>query len=288
MKQKVSNSNESESFGKIELSSTNWSIQPSDIVMTSPYCARFPALSENSRKELFEDIRANGVLTPITVMRGTNGSYIVLDGHHRLDICRELREPCPSVIYEELSDEEQARIAFSSNLKRRGVPNRGWRMSQVFWLHDKLGWGYQKLANAVGAKKTTVRYWLKQKEREVQICTPSDYEKIREEISRLNKTLKSPMYKNFEKVEESINKIKNIMEEGNHATLLNESKMQWEEIHSIFGEYQKLLSGWSDFFASLSYGKSNDTEDCLADKDDDILEESPSNVTETNDVLIAC
>lgn len=46
-----------------------------------------PALTSQEYKELEEDIRANGCLNPITILKGHG---IILDGHNRYKICRKL------------------------------------------------------------------------------------------------------------------------------------------------------------------------------------------------------
>ena len=74
-----------------------------------------PPLSSEEYQELYESIKAEGVLEPIHV----DEDGVVIDGHHRSRIASELGIPCPVVAHDDLDDSGKRSLAFTLNLKRR-------------------------------------------------------------------------------------------------------------------------------------------------------------------------
>lgn len=74
-----------------------------------------PPLSTEEYQELYDDIKTNGIHTPIHV----DEEGVVIDGHHRSKIASELGIPCPVIAHDDLSESQKRSLAFSSNLKRR-------------------------------------------------------------------------------------------------------------------------------------------------------------------------
>lgn len=85
-----------------------------------------PPLASDEYKELYEDIRTNGVLVP--VLEDEDG--VIIDGHHRSKIASELGIPCPVETISGKSDEEKRGMAFTLNLKRRHL-NREQRRALI-------------------------------------------------------------------------------------------------------------------------------------------------------------
>lgn len=85
-----------------------------------------PPLASDEYQELYEDIRANGVIEPIHVDEGG----IVIDGHHRSKIASELGIPCPVITHDDLDDAGKRSLAFTLNLKRRHL-NREQRRALI-------------------------------------------------------------------------------------------------------------------------------------------------------------
>lgn len=85
-----------------------------------------PPLSAEEYQELYEDIKANGVLVPIVV----DEDEVIIDGHHRAKIAAELGIPCPEEIIAGKSESEKRNIAFTLNLKRRHL-NREQRRALI-------------------------------------------------------------------------------------------------------------------------------------------------------------
>ena len=74
-----------------------------------------PPLSSEEYQELYESIKAEGVLEPIHV----DEEGVVIDGHHRSKIASELGIPCPVITHDDLSELQKRSLAFTLNLKRR-------------------------------------------------------------------------------------------------------------------------------------------------------------------------
>lgn len=85
-----------------------------------------PPLSAEEYQELYEDIKANGVMVPIVV----DEDEVIVDGHHRAKIAAELGIPCPEEMIEGKSESEKRNIAFTLNLKRRHL-NREQRRALI-------------------------------------------------------------------------------------------------------------------------------------------------------------
>lgn len=85
-----------------------------------------PPLSAEEYQELYEDIKANGVLVPIVV----DEDEVIIDGHHRAKIAAELGIPCPEELVSAKSEQEKRSIAFTLNLKRRHL-NREQRRALI-------------------------------------------------------------------------------------------------------------------------------------------------------------
>lgn len=77
------------------------------------YCSLFPALASTSLAALREDIRANGLVDPITLYHGK-----ILDGRNRYSVCNDLGVTPKTVVF--VGDDDAA-LAFviSKNLARR-------------------------------------------------------------------------------------------------------------------------------------------------------------------------
>lgn len=85
-----------------------------------------PPLAPDEYQELHDDIAQNGVLEPIHV--DENG--VVIDGHHRSKIARELGVPCPVITHDDLDEAGKRSLAFTLNLKRRHL-NREQRRALI-------------------------------------------------------------------------------------------------------------------------------------------------------------
>lgn len=96
---------------------------------------RLPPLSVPEYRALVDDIRAHGVAVPIVVDSDTGE---VVEGHHRLRACQELKIDPPVVLARFKSEGGRAKAALRLNLLRRQL--------------DPLSWGlaYRKLLEVRG------------------------------------------------------------------------------------------------------------------------------------------
>ena len=88
-------------------------VQPTEILERHPLASAWPPLEPAEYEALIRDIKANGVLSPITIYDGR-----VLNGGHRLQACQELGIPCPADVYDGRTPVDVVR---SLNLHRRHV-----------------------------------------------------------------------------------------------------------------------------------------------------------------------
>jgi ParB-like nuclease family protein len=87
------------------------------------YAQLFPELPADDYEKLKEDIRVNGQLTPIVINRKSNSDQTLLDGRHRMRVCRELSVTPWTVQFHDMRHvrPEMSEVDFidSVNLRRR-------------------------------------------------------------------------------------------------------------------------------------------------------------------------
>lgn len=125
-----------------------------------------PNLSADEYAELREDIKRRGVMVPIEF--DENG--IILDGHHRLQICEELGiKDYPRVIRAGMTDEEKRTHARKLNMARRHLTQeqkRGLICEQLKETPEKSD---RQIGRELGVAGNTVTAQRKKMERTAQI-----------------------------------------------------------------------------------------------------------------------
>lgn len=120
-----------------------------------PALQLFPPLSDRDLKEHRESVRARGVRVPVEL----DAAGRVLDGHHRLQVARELELEAgevPVTVRDDLQDDEAAlEYMLEVNLGRRHLSREG-RQHVGRTLRDR-GWSLRRIANRVGVSHTTIR-----------------------------------------------------------------------------------------------------------------------------------
>lgn len=125
-----------------------------------------PPLSSEEYQELYESIKAEGVLEPIHV----DEEGVVIDGHHRSKIASELGVPCPVITHDNLSNGEKIALAFTLNLKRRHLSKAEKEGLVVEYKRLKPLASASEVAKATGVSDKTV----KRIERENNIPSPAE------------------------------------------------------------------------------------------------------------------
>ena len=126
-----------------------------------------PPLSSEEYQELYESIKAEGVLEPIHV----DEEGVVIDGHHRSKIASELGVPCPVIAHDDLSNGEKVALAFTLNLKRRHLSKAEKEGLVVEYKRLKPLASASEVARATGVSDKTV----KRIERENNIPSPAEF-----------------------------------------------------------------------------------------------------------------
>lgn len=101
-----------------------------------PYADVLPPLRPEERDALRADIARHGVQVPIVV----DEDGVVIDGHHRLEIARELGIECPKVTQRFADERDRCEAALRLNLLRR-------HLGPVTW-----GQAFQRLCELRGVK----------------------------------------------------------------------------------------------------------------------------------------
>ena len=122
-----------------------------DVSDVSGRYQHLPPLSVSEMNALREDIRENGVRVAVEL----DSENRVLDGHHRLKICRELGiKNYPRFVRAGLTEEQKHEFALSINLNRRHL-SRNQRRILVSELRA-LGWSTRRIGIAAGISPPTV------------------------------------------------------------------------------------------------------------------------------------
>ncbi len=85
------------------------------LIVSPVYAGLVPPLTESEYQSLKESIKQNGIWIPIIV----NKHGVILDGHHRLRACQELRILPKAVVREFENDLLEKKFVIECNLKRR-------------------------------------------------------------------------------------------------------------------------------------------------------------------------
>jgi ParB-like chromosome segregation protein Spo0J len=93
-----------------------------------PAATLFPQMSEGEFAKLREDIRINGLRSPIVFWRGQ-----LIDGRHRIQACEELGIMWDNFAEEADADQDPVKVALSLNLHRRHL-----NPSQLAMVADKV------------------------------------------------------------------------------------------------------------------------------------------------------
>ena len=125
-----------------------------------------PPLAPDEYQELYDDIKVNGVLEPIHV--DENG--VVIDGHHRSKIARELGIPCPVITHDNLDEAGKRSLAFTLNLKRRHLNREQRRALIAESLKSDPQLSNREHARRTGASNSTVGIIRKDMEADGQVC----------------------------------------------------------------------------------------------------------------------
>ncbi len=117
--------------------------------MKAPYQI-LPVLAADEHAALRADIEANGVRIPVDVDEQGN----ILDGHHRVWICRELGIDCPRRVLVGLTDEDKIVHAVAVNVHRRHL-SREQRRELVAQLRGS-GLSARSIGRTLNVDHTTV------------------------------------------------------------------------------------------------------------------------------------
>ena len=87
----------------------------SKLTMNPEYLELVPRLSEQDRKRLYDSMKKDGLLIPITA----NEDGVILDGHTRYEICRELKIKIRYSIKKFDNKDDEMKFVVMTNLARR-------------------------------------------------------------------------------------------------------------------------------------------------------------------------
>jgi hypothetical protein len=126
-----------------------------NLTVNPEYEALVRPLTADEYALLKDDIRENGILTPLLV----NPDFVIIDGHHRYQIAEELELPCPPLtVRHGLTPEQERAAVIKANVMRRQLG-----ADEVADLIVKLrgaGKSTREIAEKVGVSKSAVHRQL--------------------------------------------------------------------------------------------------------------------------------
>ena len=81
----------------------------------------FSVLDDEKMDETVESIKANGIISPVTVRKRAEGGYELISGHRRRRACELAGLETMPVIIKDLTDEEAAIIMVDANIQREKI-----------------------------------------------------------------------------------------------------------------------------------------------------------------------
>lgn len=129
---------------------------PLDKVVANPYQPR-SHIDEDKLDELAVSIKEHGVITPIQVQPGSDGTYQLIAGERRVRACRKLgRESIPALL-RNMSPEQLREVSFLENLQRESMNPvdraRAYRRLRREFRHLD----YEELGNRVGKSPEEIK-----------------------------------------------------------------------------------------------------------------------------------
>ena len=80
---------------------------------------RLPLRDGEEHERLVESIKKNGIMNPITVVTTADGKYEILQGHNRVEVCKELGIEVPYIIRDDLSEDSRTLVVIDTNVLNR-------------------------------------------------------------------------------------------------------------------------------------------------------------------------
>jgi hypothetical protein len=115
------------------------SIKTFEFTILKKYAEALPELSTEENKALAESIRLQGLQIPITL----NKNGVIIDGHHRYQICVDRGIPIKYITKEFDSEDEEFQFVIETNLNRRQL-----NAYQKIEAYSKLFEHYKKQRDA--------------------------------------------------------------------------------------------------------------------------------------------
>ena len=131
----------------------------SDTVKRIDLGIKLPEHGKGELAALKKSIAENGVEVPILVRPDGPGGFEVVDGWHRLQVCRELGRAAPATLLKTISDARAREIAFEENLGRRPMTKE--QKKEMAHYLSSLGFSTRTIAARLCVYHTTVARWLK-------------------------------------------------------------------------------------------------------------------------------
>jgi len=134
-------------------------IRASDDVKIINLGIKLPGHTKKELDVLKSSIKKYGVQIPILVKKGPyKGCYVIIDGAHRLQICRELGIDCPAILID-VDDKRAREICVEKNLSMRAM-TKIQKKEMAFQLFYVLKLSIPKIAQRLCLSHTTVGKWL--------------------------------------------------------------------------------------------------------------------------------
>ena len=113
-----------------------------------------PSLSLDEYEALRESIQKYGVIQPVVV----DEDGAIIDGYHRVKICKELGIDYPKRILKKLTEEEKENLSVSLNIKRRHL-TKDQKKELALALREE-GWTQERIASVMEVSQKTISNWI--------------------------------------------------------------------------------------------------------------------------------
>jgi len=147
------NPGEAANLHEIQTESGLVEIAPDDI-RPSPFQPR-RSFDDGDLGQLADSIRRAGLMQPVVVRPGSDGTYELVAGERRWRAARKLNLPAIPAIVRDLGDEDAAELAIIENVQRKDLSamERAWGFRT---LAEKFGLSHAQVAERVGLERSSI------------------------------------------------------------------------------------------------------------------------------------
>ncbi|OIP84717.1 MAG: chromosome partitioning protein ParB [Porphyromonadaceae bacterium CG2_30_38_12] len=209
---------------------------------------------EESLTELASSIRELGVISPITLRKNENGTYLIIAGERRYRASKLVGLKTIPAYIKTAADEQVMEMALIENIQREDLNAIEIALS-FYRLMDEYKLTQERLSDRVGKKRTTIANYLRLLRLPAEIQMGIKDKKIDMGHARALLGMNDPaaqlhLYEKILHNEYSVRKVEELVREFNETGSLNTKKRAEENPMQQLVEFEELKTRLSNLFGT--------------------------------------